>query len=65
MINMNDLKIEPIYKKRTGMQPVTVWTDLRVIHLPTGIVIEMPHEYQHSQSKHLETAIKMLETLYD
>ena len=61
-MDMNDIKVESIVRKRNGMQPVTVWNDIRVKHLPTGIVIEIPHEFQRSQHKHLKTALAMLDT---
>jgi protein subunit release factor A len=54
-------RIESVARERKGMQPVTVWNDVRVKHLPTGIVIEIPHEFHMSQNKKLLTAYKMLQ----
>ena len=62
-MNMNDVKVEAVARKRTGMQPVTSWNDIRVTHIPTGIVIEIPHEFQRSQNKHLKMALAMLDAV--
>ena len=63
MIDPNLIKITSIDRKREGMQPVTVWNDVRITHLPTGIAIEVPHEYAKSQYKNIQIAMKMLEEL--
>jgi protein subunit release factor A len=60
---MEDIKVEPLVRKRKGMQPVTVCNDIRVTHLPTGLVIEVPHEFTRSQNQSLKTAIAMLEAV--
>ena len=60
---MNDLKVDLIARKREGMQPVTVWNDLRVTHLPTGLVVEVPHGFTRSQHRNLKTAIAMIEAV--
>lgn len=60
---MNDLKVEPLARKREGMQPVTVWNDLRVTHLPTGLAVEVPHGFTASQNRNLKTAVDMIEAV--
>lgn len=62
-MNMNDLKIEPLARKRDGMQPVTVWNGLRVTHIPTGLAVEVPHGFTPSQNRNMKTAIAMIEAV--
>jgi protein subunit release factor A len=59
-MNMHDLRVEAVNRKREGMQPVTVWHDLRVTHIPTGLVVEVPHELFRSQNKALQAAADMI-----
>ena len=61
-MDMLDIKIECLNKKRTGMQPTMVWSDIRVTHLPTGIAVEIPHEVGRSQHCNMQVAMAMLET---
>lgn len=62
-MNMNDIKVEPLAQKREGMQPVTVWNDIRVTHTPTGLAVEVPHGFTTSQNRNLKTAIAMIEAV--
>jgi protein subunit release factor A len=60
-VDNRDIKIETLARKREGMQPVTVWNDIRVTHLKTGIAVEIPHEFRRSQNGNLKVALAMLE----
>jgi len=60
-MNTNDIMIELPAKNVRGMQPVAVWNDLRFTHLPTGLVVEVPHRFTTSQNRNLKTAITMIE----
>lgn len=62
-MNMHDLKIEALPSKLNGMQPVINDNGVRVTHLPTGLVVEVPHGFNTSQNRNIKTAIAMLETV--
>lgn len=61
---INDYVIEPWdNKERKGMQPVSTECGIKVTHKETGIVVCIPHDYLHSQHKHLEVALQMFNTI--
>jgi protein subunit release factor A len=59
-VDMKDLKIEPLKVKREGMQPAAIWNDVRVTHIPTGLVVEIPHGFTMTQRRNLKTALSMI-----
>jgi hypothetical protein len=60
-VDNSEIRIETLARKREGMQPVTVWNDIRVTHLKTGIAVEIPHEFRRSQNGNLKVALAMLD----
>ena len=61
MILWNDLHLEPMKRECKGQQPTMAWNGVRVKHLPSGLIVEVPHEMSISQRCNIEVAVSMIE----
>ena len=62
-MDMNELKIDVPNRKYEGMHTNPTMNDIRVTHIKSGVVIEIPLEFARTQSRNLKAAITMLESV--
>ena len=62
-MNKSDIQVDILQSEcnKQGMQLVMVQCGVRVTHLPTNIVVEIPHTVFRSQNKGLNLAMQMLD----
>lgn len=56
-VGMNDLRIDSLARASGGGTTVPAWNGLRVTHLPTGLVVEVPYQVLRSQARNLKVAL--------